>query len=355
MIQLLYHISIFRTNVIESAESVKQICKDQSKNPSGLAPVLLELSDLFMRMKPHLEMDGVKYRVPVVSPKTLLHRVQRCYPEFASQLRQHDAHEFLASLLNGIAEELHRVFPKPEGSAHCCFIHDLFQGENISLMQCCGCDSVRDSKETFLNLDIDLAGEDSTEKYLGDLLENRQHLELMKGDERVFCESCHCLQETTRRVLIDADNIPPVLLIQLKRFKYDAAGGLSKMSDKIIFPQTLVLQKGEDEKVFYDLVGCVVHIGRSLDSGHYVSVCKTVSRWCLFNDDYVLSVDDTWLRKIYGGRVVVQDGTEAKVFKSHAYLLAYVRADKLGDEVDHNGVHAFEITASTTRAATSVK
>jgi ubiquitin C-terminal hydrolase len=37
----------------------------------------------------------------------------------------------------------------------------------------------------------------------------------------------------------------------------------------------------------YDLVAVVVHIGSSLNRGHYISIVKSEDIWILFDDDIV--------------------------------------------------------------------
>jgi ubiquitin C-terminal hydrolase len=37
----------------------------------------------------------------------------------------------------------------------------------------------------------------------------------------------------------------------------------------------------------YDLVAVVVHIGSSLNRGHYISIVKSEDIWILFDDDLV--------------------------------------------------------------------
>ena len=329
VIQLLYHIDSFRDRVNAWKIAVFAASSARGVNPASAAPLSISMAELFDKMDPPDDASGGawKVRVPVVTPKPFLRVVQRMFPDFADQSHQHDAHELLTAILNGLEDEMHSV-EKEYGiiDKQRCLVHGLFEGTNLFEMQCCGCDSVTTREEPFLNVDIDIPmAEKPSKTFLRDLLSNRQRREVMTGEERYFCDSCRCSQEATRRVLIG--KVPQVLLIQLKRFHCDyTKGQLSKTSNQVIFPLQLEFkQNGTD--LLFDLCGCVVHIGRGLNSGHYVCVCKTKEQWFVFNDDYIVPVDEGWLRKIYGGRVVVEDDGKEKVFNSHAYLLAYVRRD----------------------------
>ena len=106
----------------------------------------------------------------------------------------------------------------------------------------------------------------------------------------------------TKQVFIET--LPPVLILHLKRFKYDNAGGTQKIWKKVGYPLDLEIPK----EVFpqhkrgsfavhgglpkYRLTGVVYHHGKSASGGHYtVDICRQDGReW--------IRLDDTVIRRI---------------------------------------------------------
>ena len=70
--------------------------------------------------------------------------------------------------------------------------------------------------------------------------------------------------------------LPPVLTLVIKRFGFDGR----KNTTPIFIPP--VLAWGEDT---YDLQSVCAHYGHSLNSGHYVTHCRTASGWCTVDDE----------------------------------------------------------------------
>lgn len=126
---------------------------------------------------------------------------------------------------------------------------------------------------------------------------------------------------TTKHVTIET--LPKVLILHLKRFQYDNAGGTQKIWKKIGYPLELEIPK----EVFpqhkiggllahgglprYRLIGIVYHHGRNASGGHYtVDVRRQDSReW--------IRLDDTVIRRIRSEEVA-EGGSEEdpKVFSA---------------------------------------
>ena len=100
---------------------------------------------------------------------------------------------------------------------------------------------------------------------------------------------------------------PNVLIIGFNRFK-----GERKNEDMIQFPienfdiSKYVIDKETNET--FDLIGVINHYG-SLNSGHYVSICKNFlyNKWFMFNDSQVKEVE------------------EGEIVNRNAYVLFYQR------------------------------
>ncbi|KAL5107037.1 putative ubiquitin carboxyl-terminal hydrolase 3 [Taenia crassiceps] len=95
-----------------------------------------------------------------------------------------------------------------------------------------------------------------------------------------------------RRVLVD--RLPPILLVQLKRFFYDPnKGGIRKVLKQIPIHRRLQIVDSivSKERVFsraqgaYKLKAVVFHIGYNAERGHYTTAIVTQSNEVLYYDD----------------------------------------------------------------------
>ena len=123
--------------------------------------------------------------------------------------------------------------------------------------------------------------------------------------------------------------LPGVLRFHLKRFRWLGARR-EKIQTHVEFEPSLDLREyctptaaaqafrdsgvtipDSRDNFMYDLVGVIVHEGRGINSGHYVSLCynPVISSWILCND----------------ARVSVS--TEANVLQSQAYVLFYAHRE----------------------------
>ena len=94
------------------------------------------------------------------------------------------------------------------------------------------------------------------------------------------------IENGTRQLTIDL--LPPILIIQLKRFAF-REGYMRKVSKEILIEQQLVftrnsLSPGRKETV-YRLRAVVQHLGRSADLGHYTAVLENEDQLLYLVDD----------------------------------------------------------------------
>ena len=132
-----------------------------------------------------------------------------------------------------------------------------------------------------------------------DALKGLTRLETLHGDFK----SPRGLGATAKKQVF-IETLPPVLILHLKRFQYDNAGGTQKIWKKIGYPLDLEIPK----EVFpshmsrnylihgglpkYRLIGVVYHHGKSASGGHYtVDVRRQDGReW--------IRLDDTVIRRV---------------------------------------------------------
>ncbi|NGX45930.1 MAG: hypothetical protein K940chlam2_01110, partial [Chlamydiae bacterium] len=88
---------------------------------------------------------------------------------------------------------------------------------------------------------------------------------------------------------------PKNLFLQAIRFNYGAGAGknnglIQNGPEMFVMPQEYV--KDSDGRELYELRSCVLHLGDSLNSGHYVTLVKKPSGWYLVNDAQTRKVED---------------------------------------------------------------
>ncbi|OXB54581.1 hypothetical protein ASZ78_016114 [Callipepla squamata] len=131
--------------------------------------------------------------------------------------------------------------------------------------------------------------------------------------------------EISRRVTLE--ELPPVLVLHLKRFVYEKTGGCQKLIKNIEYPVDLEISKellspGVKSKIFkgqrtYRLFAVVYHHGNSATGGHYTTDVFQIglNGW--------LRIDDQAVKVIHQYQVVKPSAERT------AYLLYYRRVDLL--------------------------
>jgi len=111
------------------------------------------------------------------------------------------------------------------------------------------------------------------------------------------------------------EQLPIVLVLQLKRFAFDGTG-TDKISKFVSFPHRMVLPKyfmanprtSDDTDRTFSLFSVITHYGRHASGGHYkCDVQQEDGQWLCFDDSNVRGV------------------ASREVMESSAYLLFYMR------------------------------
>ncbi|CEL93480.1 unnamed protein product [Vitrella brassicaformis CCMP3155] len=133
--------------------------------------------------------------------------------------------------------------------------------------------------------------------------------EYMRGSEQYECDKCKSKQDGEKRLQLY--DLPEVLCLHLKRFKYEAGWLASKNSRSVQFPvdEELDVEPFVDEEAIarnrqkhppnpkpykYRLTGIIEHIG-SYGGGHYTAYVyhKKRDQWVHFDDGLVSRSDST--------------------------------------------------------------
>ncbi|CAK94293.1 unnamed protein product (macronuclear) [Paramecium tetraurelia] len=249
--------------------------------------------------------------IQALKPTQFISTIGNYNPIFAEGT-QEDAHEFIAFLLDMIHEDLNRIKKKPyveqtkftklptNDDAHQewtkylsrnqSIIVDLFQGHMLDTLSCLTCKSSRYCFEPFMYLSVPVL---SRECDLLECIEEFLKTETLTGDEGWNCTKCSQRRDSNKK--IDLWSMPNILIIHLKRFKFNSQFR-AKIRSLVRYPlqnlsfENLVCTK-QIEKPTYDLYAVINHSG-TLTSGHYTAYAKNRDdlQWYHYNDSLVSPV-----------------------------------------------------------------
>lgn len=271
--------------------------------------LLYALKDLFESMVEN------KSPIGVVSPTYFITKLKDKNYLFRQNNMHHDAHEFFNYLINEIIESLTKELPDPTRN----WCNDIFQGIITNETKCLSCETVTSKHEFFLDLSIDIPPGESAYS-LNFAINNFSKLETLTNQNKFHCNTCSSLQEAVKTIKVK--KLPQVLVINLKRFKYDEQmDKMVKLFDSISYPFRLRLfntTEDANQNILYDLYALVIHIGGGPMHGHYVSICKIkAGLWLLFDDETVELVEDNFVMRFFGNGPGL----------ASAYILFYQRVE----------------------------
>ncbi|RCK66999.1 Ubiquitin carboxyl-terminal hydrolase 9 [Candida viswanathii] len=255
--------------------------------------LLYALRDLFESMVEN------KSTIGVVSPSYFIQKLKEKNFLFRQNNMHHDAHEFFNYLINEIIESVNKE-DKLDGFNWC---SDIFRGLITNETKCLSCETVTSKQELFLDLSVDIPPGESSFS-LTYALNNFSKSETLTNQNKFYCNTCSSLQEAVKTIKVK--KLPKVLVINLKRFKYDEQmDKMVKLFDSISYPLKLRLFNTTDDESLqdqlYELYALVIHIGGGPMHGHYVSICKIkAGLWLLFDDETVELVEDSYVLRFFG-------------------------------------------------------
>ena len=183
---------------------------------------------------------------------------------------QQDAAEFLGHLLQHLHEEFRSL-------------SDIFDGQFVSTHTCQYCSHSYRTNQPFklYTLQMDLPPPQRFDIYK---LMDHFHRKTILHDYP--CTHCDTLNSTVKKINIIA--LPKLLVIHLSRFR-----GLQKIKKYVRFPEQASIKYGIDGDEYnkqYRIMGIVVHIGASIQGGHYVSYVHGGEKWFKMDDHIVSTV-----------------------------------------------------------------
>lgn len=228
--------------------------------------------------------------------------------------QEQDAHEFWQFLLNEFHQDYIRVSKGKSDHDHCkCITHTTFSGQLESSIICAECDSVTKTTDPMIDVSLQIDHMKNT----GHTINLYDCLDLFTKEEKldVMYKCRHCGNKSKASKSLKIKKIPPVLSIQLKRFKHNLHNDtFSKIETPVEIPLFLNITKYSsvstspdlDGNKVFELYALVCHIG-SVNTGHYIVIVKNGNgQWFKFDDSVISLIP------------------QEEVSKANAYLLFYI-------------------------------
>jgi hypothetical protein len=220
-----------------------------------------------------------------ISPQELVENLPNFFKTFKLGVQQ-DAHEFLRSMLSSLEEIANLQF---ENSLNTNSITEIFGGTMQSQIECSKCNIKSQKNELFLDVSLPIKKNDSVWR----ILKAYTTRERVIADKK--CDTCQSVGTSSKRLTVLKP--PSVLVIHLKRFKYNRSGveGAEKICDFVPFELELdltqFLSNSSSKSPTYNLCGVLVHRGDSSNEGHYISFVKhSNGSWGCADDSKISSV-----------------------------------------------------------------
>ncbi len=176
----------------------------------------------------------------------------------------------------------------------CSFLTDLFCGQYLSLITCSSCHTKSPTFSVFME-PISIPISDSGENTLDECLSEFIKEEYLTDNNQYYCEICKDKKDASKQILLY--DLPPIIIIQLKRYKNNGFR-TSRKNSKVTFPIkdmcfSKYMSKYKIDNSLYNLCAVTQQIG-SLNGGHYVAqgLNHLNNKWYLYDDATVTSISE---------------------------------------------------------------
>lgn len=216
----------------------------------------------------------------IIDPSAISRNVHKLSP-CLRPYQQEDAHEFIRTLLSTLTLDGHNKQ-----------LSSLFDGLLESAVTCQQCHRASVTRDRYMDLSLDIQGSEVQD--LVGALGKFTKTELLDNDNKVFCARCNKKRVVTKGLRLAT--APSILVCHLKRFAVDIYGRSIRLSKKIKYPLRLEIgdfmsRANQGRPAPYELVGVIVHAGKSCDRGHYYAYVKSGDDWYKANDEVVTKVN----------------------------------------------------------------
>ena len=261
---------------------------NKSYSPNSFKEVLSKENPLFAGIQANDSKDLINFLIERFHQELNIVNINQ---DDLSQIPANQMNE--SSMLNAFVIDFRQKFNSP--------ISNFFYGILETRSQCQGCKIMKFNFQLYSFLEFPLEqvnlffnnkmgkplysqnGKNS-DINLYECFEYNRKIDLMNGENQMFCDQCNKLCDATYTTLIYSG--PNYLIINLNRGK----GAVYEC--KVIFPEQLNILNYvtfTQGITVYELYAVICHFGPSSMSGHFVAYCKNSidHKWYLYNDAIV--------------------------------------------------------------------
>ena len=261
---------------------------NKSYSPNSFKEVLSQENELFAGIQANDSKDLINFLIERFHQELNVVNINQ---DDLSQIPANQMNE--SSMLNAFVIDFRQKFNSP--------ISNFFYGILETRSQCQGCKIMKFNFQLYSFLEFPLEqvniffnnkmgkplysqnGKNS-DINLYECFEYNRKIDLMNGENQMFCDQCNKLCDATYTTLIYSG--PNYLIINLNRGK----GAVYEC--KVIFPEQLNILNYvtfTQGITVYELYAVICHLGPSSMSGHFVAYCKNSidHKWYLYNDAFV--------------------------------------------------------------------
>ncbi|KAH0789144.1 cysteine proteinase [Histomonas meleagridis] len=252
-----------------------------------------------------------------ISPRSILSGVRRETSRFKIGT-QYDAQEFFIYLVDSFDSTIDKINKNNPDQDPIPRFSQIFEIQKSQIFQCSKCKYKQQVDDSFTTFYVSFE-EKVYNKSLSDLIKDSFKKEVLNGKDKWNCTQCKKDRDAT--IYSKFKVIPDNFVVQIQRFFYDRnAKTFAKAFNYIQIPLSLVL--GDYN---YKLRSIVVHIGRNLQLGHYITVNRLYESrlWILANDSKLFVSNITEIKNLIGSSSV------SSKRKPVPYLLFYERTDPI--------------------------
>lgn len=173
-------------------------------------------------------------------------------------------------------------------------IGDIFFGQTVNYVRCtyCGYNSTTFDITNHITVAIP-----THRSHINDVLMTHFSGDTLSDDNKYKCEKCKNMVNAVKQN--KSWNLPPVLIIHLKRFNTTNGITYVKNPVQIQFDQVLDMSNFSDyNKGMYKLYAIVNHTG-NMNGGHYYTYALHNDNWYEFNDSHVGAVGNVVTQNAY--------------------------------------------------------
>lgn len=227
-----------------------------------------------------------------VYPSKLIRRLEdiNC---MMSAWNMEDSHEYFMSLMSRVQEDGVPAGQKLNTS----IMHNIFGGNVSQKVTCKECGHVSTTLQDLYDLPVSFSSKRRRYR-LEDSIKDFFSPESIKYDTKsksgYDCDKCK--KQTDAVKVSKINDAPEYLAVHIKRFEFEGTHS-RKLKDQMKYPAELDLSEfsvnNKDNALKYKLISVVIHHGRSVNSGHYVALCRQPNgSWTEYDDEELRSLSE---------------------------------------------------------------